>query len=459
MTSVDLETIPPRPRKAERDRSAPMRNLGDAWSYYLPLALTMLMMSGSTPFVNSGISRLENPVSQLAAFAVAFTISIFFSSLTFGFETTAVALIRGRNSFKKVWLAATITGGTLGLIELLFVFSPLQYLVFHDLFNLSPESAESARWALLLFSPLPLLISWRGVFRGVFSYTGHTSMVGYGTFLRLVTMAVTIIGGVWADIPGALMGAAAFLFSIIAEAAFVGLNVRARLGDLRDVEESEHVRSLGRIFRFALPFLMSILVGTTSGLLINLVLSRTQNPEPALATFSMLRSVTWFLSSVLMSSQTLAIARTRSPEETAVVIRFLALIALFFTFVFLAISFEPLSSVVFGTLLGATDEVLDHCLILAIWFVPTPLLVAFRMYFRGLLVREGRTTSTLASSIAGVTLMFAMGVWLADAFTLPATVGVLMWLVLNGAELVTLVLLLRLRPATRKPASETTGEP
>ena len=62
---------------------------------FLPLAATSTMMSLSSPIIHAGLARLEQPEVNLAAFGLAFTLSIFLESPVFALQQATVAWYGG----------------------------------------------------------------------------------------------------------------------------------------------------------------------------------------------------------------------------------------------------------------------------------------------------------------------------------------------------------------------------
>ena len=88
---------------------------------YFPLALTFLLMSGSSPIVNKGIGHLPDETIGFAALANAFGICIFLYSPVFCVRDVAQKFIRGRTSYRRTLIFFFMVSSTGTLLLLLLV--------------------------------------------------------------------------------------------------------------------------------------------------------------------------------------------------------------------------------------------------------------------------------------------------------------------------------------------------
>ena len=424
-----------RPATAAR----PMREL---FFFYLPLALTHLMMSGGTPIINAGIARLPEPVEGLAAFAVAFAFSVFLSSLCFGLEPAVIALVRGPRSFSRVLRFSLVLGFSISALKLMIGLSPLADLVFEDFFGLEAELAARAARTFCIFSPIPFLLAFRSVGRGVLTSVSRTPLIGWGTLLRLLTMIAVVVAGVFTGfVPGPILGILALLAAILVEAVFIGLAALRQVGRLPGDEEGGAGLSYASIFSFVSPLLISGLFGVSVFSIVNAVVSRTADADMAVSAFSVVRSIVWFIISMLMSFQQLIIAKSATKEERRHVLSFVACVTVVITLFVAVLAYTPLGCWVMRVVIGVRGETLraaeDTLLVMPL----LPLVIGARSYLRGAAIRDRRPGHVLPSSIIAMLAACLVGVLCIDAFAVGAMVAAVMWITAHLAEMTTLLLL------------------
>ena len=135
--------------------------------FYIPLALTSVMMNLSAPILNSAISLSADSISQIAAFAVAFAVATLTHSPVFTVQQIAIAKATNRQNVRKLILYFLVISIVLININALFAFTPLGDLLFMKFMGASEAVSSSAKLTLAAFLPLPLFITFRGVFQGM----------------------------------------------------------------------------------------------------------------------------------------------------------------------------------------------------------------------------------------------------------------------------------------------------
>jgi len=88
--------------------------------FWIPLALTWLMMAAEGPFLAAIIARLPDPKHNLAAFGVAFSLAVFAESPILMIMGASTALVKDRASLLKMRNFTYALNGllTLGMIIL-----------------------------------------------------------------------------------------------------------------------------------------------------------------------------------------------------------------------------------------------------------------------------------------------------------------------------------------------------
>ncbi len=404
-------------------------------SFYIPLALTNIMVAGGTPIVNAGIARRPDPVEGLAAFAVAFVVAVFFNSMSFGIEPAVISMVKGRDSFRKVSVFVGILGGGLAAVILGLSLTPLAGLLFEGFFGLNPSMARLSADCLAVFSPLPLFLSVRSLGRGTLAAVSRTAVIGYATLARLGGMALLVFGaGAFLEIHGAILGALAFCLGVLIEALIVLFGALRRLSLLEGDTEGDIGLTYRAMFRFVAPLLLSMIFGVSVASVVNAVLARTADGEVAVSSFSVVRSIAWFVASVLLAFHQLVIARAGTSEEERRVKDFAIRITVAVCALLCLVAYTPLGTWIARDWIGVTGAVLESTLTTLLFVPVLPLTLGFRSFLRGRAIRDRQSGLVLASGIASFLAACLAGVLLMHVIHVGAVVAVVMWLVVNLVE-------------------------
>jgi hypothetical protein len=159
--------------------------------YWLPLALSWMLMSFENPFVNGAMARLSEAERMIAAFGVVYAISLVIESPVISLLPTATALARSRQNYE------TIRRFTIHLIlisttlHFLIAWSGLFDLVIVRVMNTPDDLIEPVRLGLKLMVLWSAAIAWRRFNQGILIRNGEARYIGQGTVLRLVGSAGT----------------------------------------------------------------------------------------------------------------------------------------------------------------------------------------------------------------------------------------------------------------------------
>ncbi|MCP4549875.1 MAG: hypothetical protein GY835_25750 [bacterium] len=182
--------------------------------FWLPLALTWLMMALEGPFLAAVIARMAAPKFNLAAFGVTFSFAIIMEAPVIMLLSAATALVDSANSFRKLRNFTLLLNGGITLGMMLLLVPPLFNFIMDDLIGLPEEVRHLAYRALMIMLPWPGAIGYRRFYQGILIRSGLTRRVAYGTIVRLSSMALatlllfftTELAGCWIAAVGLSVG-------------------------------------------------------------------------------------------------------------------------------------------------------------------------------------------------------------------------------------------------------------
>lgn len=384
------------------------RRLLPIWA---PLALTFLLVTGSTPIVNASINRLpgrDHP-SDLAAFALFLACTIVIHSPLFVTREIAIKLSVDRAGSRRALRFCLLAGAVVALFEVVLGLTPLGAWVL-GAFSAHEGVVAGAHRAFLVIWPVPLLIAVRGVYQAHQIRVDDTLFVGLGTVVRLVFTA--LLGLAFAphlNVSGPMLGALCILLGVLTETVFAVLRARARARPPeRSDDEAFHP------LRFGLPLMLANLLGVGAALLYLRVAGLVPEgvQEDSLAAFQEVKSLHWLFGAGAFAFQSLTTAKVRTRDDVGPMVRFSALVSGGLTLVFALCVFTPLRDWILVDLMNeqADGEVIRLAAPALVVAVTMPLLNGVRFGLRGVLISRGHTRAITAANVVTL-LLLAVAIW------------------------------------------------
>ena len=196
-------------------------------SFYLPLAVTTLLLNFWQPLISGAVSRMPDPLESLAVWSVVNGLLFMFRAPGVAYNEVVVALLEGPQSFHVLRKFARLISVTMAGIGLVFMLSPLSRLWFASIANLPPSLAEIARISLMIGLPLTILSVLISFYQGIIVSLGVTGPVAEAVVVYLLSLGALLISGVVTEaVKGVYVASAAFTFAYLMQC--VWLWVRSR---------------------------------------------------------------------------------------------------------------------------------------------------------------------------------------------------------------------------------------
>jgi len=187
-----------------------------------PLMLNVLLWWSTPLIIDAFLARTPDPERALAAFAVVEALAWFVTSPVGQYQHASIALVRDRESHRRLrlWAGALAVAVflTLGLVAL----PGIREGVLDLAFRLEPELLDAAVRALPVAAFYPLLYGHRQYYQGLFIRVGSPRVVGEGAVLRvacLVAVALLTVGPLGRL--GAALGVALHAFGLLVEGIYL----------------------------------------------------------------------------------------------------------------------------------------------------------------------------------------------------------------------------------------------
>ncbi len=412
---------------------------------YFPLALTFLLMSGSSPIINKGIGHLPDETIGLATLVNAFGICIFLYSPTFSVRDVAQKFVRGRTSYRHTVLFFLMVSTVGTLLLLLLGLTPfLDRLILDKALNLPGELVAPVKRSVLSFVPIPTLIVFRGVHQALHITADTPKWIGIGTVCRFTVMILFVfLVAVPLGIEGGVMGGMAFSIGILVEMIVTVATARRTARFIREDPPDEAPPSFRTLWEFSHPLFLANAMGVFLNPLTARIVNGAALGELSAAAYGIVRTFTWTFSSTLFAMQTMALAKAdtiRNLRRLAIYefIPVSTFTGLFFLVCFLPAARHAVLVGFFNVDSATTVRFITEALPIAIIL---PMVMAIRSTCRGLLMRGGFTKWVTVSNTAALLLLLTLSAMNPSALALNgARIGYICWMASLVLEMLTLVL-------------------
>ncbi len=202
-------------------------------SFYVPLAMTSLLFLLIQPLGSAALSRMPQALESLAAWPVVSGLVFLLRSPGVAFNEVAVALLDEPDSGPYLVRFALRLMGSMSVLLLLIVLTPISMFWFEKLTSLEAELARMAARALWFTLPLPaisVLVSW---FQGVLLNARRTRAVSESVIVGLIVISIVLVSGVvWGKVVGLYVGWLAFSLGMTAQVTWLWFRSRKLLAAL-----------------------------------------------------------------------------------------------------------------------------------------------------------------------------------------------------------------------------------
>lgn len=367
----------------------------DIFLFWLPLFASWLLMTAEGPTITAVINRLPNEVVMLAAAGIVISLSVTIESPIMNMLATSTALVKDRQSYLLVRRFTIHWMVLLTAVTLLLAFTPAFDLVVVNWLEVPPDVAVWVRPGLQIMSLWSAAIAWRRFLQGVLIRFDQTRKIAWGTAVRLVASAGTVIGlSVLTDWPGIINGAAAWMAGVLAEAIYTTWVVRPLLQNElshdspADEEEPLTYRTL---FWFHLPLAGTSLLSLLAQPLVTSSLARLSEPINSLAAWPVLFQITLMTRAAAFSLPEVVIALSKRPDMFQPLRRFSFRMAGGLLILMGLIVFTPLAGFYIFVVQDMTAVVGELAMAAVRLFLFFPALAAITSWLRGLLINSKAT--------------------------------------------------------------------
>lgn len=363
--------------------------------FWVPLALTWLMMAIEQPFLIAFIARLDEAKYNLAAFGIAGSFAMIVEAPIIMLMSASTALVKGRNSYRKLKKFTDILNTFITAIQLIILIPPVFNFIVVRLMEVPAEVAKLAHVALLIFLPWAASIGYRRFYQGILIRNNLTRRVTYGTLVRLSVIIIVGIILFAAGVNGAYVGAGAMSLAVLCESIATRFMVSGTLKSLLEKDDNENGNlRLRSIAKFYYPLALTSILSLGVHPFVTFFLGRSIMAVESLAVLPVVTSLVFIFRSMGLSYQEVNIALMGEKGQNYRVLRnFAVYMGIVITVLISVLAFTPLADLWFINISGLTKELADLSYLPLKIMILLPALTVLLNFQRSSLIVNGTTGS------------------------------------------------------------------
>lgn len=365
----------------------------DIFWFWLPLFASWLLMTAEGPINSATINRLPNEVVMLAAYGIVLSLSVTIESPIINLLSTSTAVVKDRPSYELVKRFTIHWSILLTVVSVLVSFTPFFDVVVFNWLDTPTEIGEWVRPGMQIMVLWSAAIAWRRFLQGVLIHFGYTRLVAWGTAVRLVFTAGTIISlSLFTNWAGIINGACALMAGVTSEAIYATIAIQPLFKkELAPHTQQGELMSYSELFWFHLPLAGTAVLVLLVQPLVTFTLARLDNPTITLAAWPVLFQIMLLARAAALALPEVVITLYDGKETFAPLRQFSLIITAVVTLFLILFTFTPLADWYIFTVQDMETTVGVTAQEILPLFIFFPALSVITAWLRGLLIAKKET--------------------------------------------------------------------
>jgi hypothetical protein len=389
--------------------SAPRHRPRGLLPFYLPLVATSQMMTLSNPLLNLHLSRAEDPSLPLAAYSVAFGLSVVLNAPLLTLPNVGAGLLENERAWDRMRTVALLLASVVFVADCILGLTPLGHWAFRTLLGTTARVAAQAQATMICVAPIPLFLAWRGLRTALVLRARKTQILTQSTFVRLLFLGLALLAARLRAEPVAADAGLALSLGICAETLWLHRQTRSHRSRIPTTGPLLDTRHFGA---FAIPLVVSGWAWTAQRPIISAILGRSPDGEAAQAAFGVLHPLLLLVASALWALQATGQIHGRERAEARRFVAFAARAILLAAGVIGALGWiPPARNFLIGDVFPVAEDLGEYLVPgLRLLFLPA-LFLGIRTTAKGLILASRSTRVILPASAGYLALLGILGVW------------------------------------------------
>jgi hypothetical protein len=196
----------------------------ELYAFYLPLALTSLILLVARPLLTVAISRLPQALDSLAVWPVLLSVSFMGQSISMSYQEVGIAMMQDQATLVMLQRFARMLGLVMLLVFLAFAVSPVAVIWFRGVVGLSSGLTRMARLPMVFIAILPAVSAVISGKRGILFHAKRTAAITRSVIVNLIVLGtLLVVLGYTLPVNGALVASIAYAGSVVGEWLYLNL--------------------------------------------------------------------------------------------------------------------------------------------------------------------------------------------------------------------------------------------
>jgi len=403
--------------------------------FFLPLAITPVMIGLTHSIINAALARLPEPELSIAIFTVIRGLIMIISMPILMSLQMVVTFVDDMNSFQKTIKFIILLSFSLFFLLILLAYTPLGGVILASFYKLTdPQELSFAYPAMRIAVFLPLVQALRNTHQGLAISLKKTRYFIPGIICRLISISIFLWWVVKTQtFSGAIAGSLTWVAGIGIEGVFIALIIlysyQTPHNLMTDIPQKNNSKLTYReLFRFFLPLGLTMSFASFIQPIIQSGIARGNQVTLSLAAYGVAWSLVALISGALRTLHQLSLVFSRNVGDPRWVIvkRFSLITGLTVTILIILIGLTPFGYFLFNSIIGVSPEITLLARKVTLAFIIFPILRAMRESYWGLLMKR-RTTSIIGiAKGTNMLAVFLILLWSITSLQLqPAILGAL----------------------------------
>lgn len=375
----------------------------DLLKFLLPLLVTIVVQEMGLQVLNGGMARVPQAMETLAAYGLAWGITMFLQGPLAQGKQLGLVLVDSRDALRQVHRFVLGTGFVLAGVLACLALTNVGVWVVEDVHQVSADLSVVVRRAFFWLVPIPAIAGLNRLYMGMLMQARRTDVVS----VAMMGGIAASIGSVFVLLPTAFVQVdpirlplAATYASAVTEFVIVFYG-RLRWVHLSDKSAGE-VLTLADVIRFFWPLAFIMAIQGLSRPVINLFVSRSDNGAEALAVLTVVYALAHVPYGWVNETRSLHTAFKNIPNHLHYVKRFVLGCGLFSFGSMVLLFWTPIRDVLLQDWIGVSADLAARCGMPLFLFSFFPLAVMVRAHFHGVGLLERRTQAMAPSAPARI---------------------------------------------------------
>lgn len=378
-----------------------------------------MLLTLEGPLIQAAIARLPDVTIMLAAAGIVLSLQVTIESPVIMLLSTSTALATSPQAYRVLSrfvlhlnILLTVIAATIAFVD------PVYNWLVPGLMGIPTPVAEAAQPAMKIMTFWSAAIGWRRFYQGILIRFNQTKLVGYGTAVRLTSVAVSAVTlAVFTELPGVIVGAYTWMAGVGSEMIYAYLTTRPIIAEHLSGPDDpdEPALTYSEVVKYHTPLAATSLMTLLTQPLIGAGLARMAFPEENLAAWPVIFSVLLFFRSFGFALPETIIALLKEAERLAALRRFSMRVVVSVTVVVIIFVFTPLLNLYLLYVTGVTPELVQFIVPGVIAGLLIPGLHAYQSWLRGILMVTRITADVywgMGLNLATTAIALAIGVFL-----------------------------------------------